>query len=651
MAKQRSTRDRVQGIDSVLDDLVLRASGKKIEEHLETAVTSASLTRSIFGASSIDLEVFDPDRVLLRRSLLASKWDAEIDRLKFRYRGGLSKSGDNLTLTLEDHWIALLREKEGPKRAVRGKGPHQMTRAEFIKMLVEEACGKGLRFYCPQLHRIQPIDSKAKAKKAKEEAKENRGKGIGHVHLTIDGAAVTKPQKELGDMALRIAESYSAPFPVEVALIEALMAESSLGSASPGNVLQGIGAGGAEVADAATEIKNFLTGSGGYGEGGAIGYYKRNPSAAPHKIAQGVQRSEFSDGSNYAKFSDEARRWVEEYGGGDASEDIQITEPYEFVVKKKEDYWSAIKELAKEVNWRAFIVGDVFYYMPEPELFQGMVRLAIDGDSLKDPDSGIENVDFDAEPGHPVTEIEIDALIGQWKPPPASVVTLADHGAASLGFGDAPVKKDKKGNKAGVSQNRVANRTGEGKGRYLVGVIEVPLADDPAQRMATIKAHKPTVPLPEPANETKSISASGAPGNAPKGIAEAIEECDRINAKEYPYSSPGARGTPPPENGPYDCSGVTSRIAFVASGAPSTTLASAELAQSFEPGEGDWLTIYAKGPDGPTGHAFLRINTGKGWRYFGTSSANPGGGAGWIPDSEFSASYLAEFQKRHPKGF
>ncbi len=502
---------RVQGIESVVDDLTLIGKDGSLELELGVSLTdNPKLTRTIFGASSIELEVFDPERRLLRHSLVSEQWDVELDGMHFRYPGGMTKSGDTLTLTLEDRWMALLREKKGPKRVVRGDGPHQMTRAEFIKMLVEEACGKKLRFYCPRLHVVQPIDSKAKAKKAKQEAKENRGKGIGDVRLTMDGAALTAAQKELGQAALEIAASFNAPFAVEVAAIEALMTESSLGSASPGNVLQALEPY-TKIRSAEEEISGFIAGRPTWTGTTAIGYHRENPGAAPHEIAQAVQKSgagESTDGkSNYGKFDSEARKFVEEFGGGEASEAIQVNEPYEFVVKKKQDYWSVIKELAKEVNWRAFIVGDVFYYMPEPELLQGMVRLAIDGDT-----PGVENVDFEYDGNNPVTEIEIEARVGQWKPPPASVVTLVDHGPASIGFGDAPVKKDAKGRKAGVSSNRNA-KTGEGRGRYLVGVIEVPLADDPAQRTATIKAHKPTAPLPEPANATRMLSAGGtAPG-------------------------------------------------------------------------------------------------------------------------------------------
>jgi hypothetical protein len=643
----RPTADRVQGIDSKVDDLTIRAAGRSVKDHLElevgvSVISNPKLTRTIYGASSVELEVLDPERRLLRHSLVSEKWDAEMDGLHFRYPGGLTKSGDILTLTLEDRWIALLREKEGPKRVVRGQGAHQMTRAEFIKMLVEEACGKGLRFFCPQLHVQQPIDNKEKAKKAKEEAKANRGKGLGDVkHLTIDGAEATAAQRELGHTALIIAESYDAPFAVQVSLIEALMAESSMGSASPGNVLQALEPY-TKVRPAEEEISGFVAGKPMWTGTTAIDYYKTHSNAAPHEIAQAVQKSgagESSDGaSNYGKFDSEARKWVEAFGG-EGGESIDVTEPYEFVVKKKQDYWSAIKKLAKDVNWRAFVVGNVFYFMPEPELSKGMVRLAIDNESVEGDDSGIEKVDFEYDGNHPVTEIEIEALVSQWKPPPGCVVTLADHGPASIGFGEAPVKE-------GISQTNLNTATLEGRGRYILSSIEVPLADDPAQRMATIKAHRATPKLPEPANKTRSISGvtPGAEGN--RTVERMLEAMEQAADKEKPYVWGGFD----PDTG-FDCSGAVS-YALKIGGFLEERLTTVTLASFGESGPGQWITIYdhANTGDPHTEHTAIEIAGVVFESGGGSENSNPNGGLGKVTSGV--KDFLKQFEiKRHPKGF
>jgi hypothetical protein len=43
----------------------------------------------------------------------------------------------------------------------------------------------------------------------------------------------------------------------------------------------------------------------------------------------------------------------------------------------------------------------------------------------------------------------------------------------------------------------------------------------------------------------------------------------------------------------------------------------------------------------------MKIKTRDGWKFFGTSGANPKGGAGWIPASKVSRSYLRGFTARH----
>lgn len=639
---QKGTKNRIQGVESTIEDLVLR-NGQRLPLNVGVAeVPSPTLKRTIVGASSIEVPVFDPERRLLRNSLISQKWDAEVDGLHFRYPGGLSKSGDTLTVTLEDRWIALLREKEGPKRALRSKS----TRAEFIKSLVEEAC-PGLEFVCPQLHVKQPIKTEAQGKKATEDAKAKLGKGIGDTKgLTVEGQPATAAQKQIAQEALQVAESLQQPPVVLEAVMVALMDESHIGELTGGkNVLQAEGSSkGADTGSTVQEVTNFLTGKGGYGEGGVIGILKKHPTYTPPELATTAQRNAaFLNGglaagaAPYARFSSEAKKWVEAFKGGEFSDtSITVTEPFKFVVKKKEDFWAAIKRLAKDVNWRAFIVGNRFYFMPETELFQGMVRLAIDGDT-----PGIENIDFDYDGNHPVSEVTVEVRISQWKPPPGSVVTLADYGPASIGFGDAPVKPDKKGQKAGLSGNRKA-KTGEGRARYIVSSIEVPVDDEPAQRLATITLKKPTAPLPEPAAEKKTIGgiSGSAIGN------KTVERVLAFLEKEAEANPPYVWGGFSPKG--YDCSGLVSKALDVG-GWLTGRLDTQGLAGWGEAGPGELITVYIKtSGSAQEEHTIIEV-AGKFFESGGGSNESASGGA-----TEFSPdkSYLAEFDtKRHPKGF
>ncbi|HUB99254.1 MAG TPA: hypothetical protein VMS11_05465 [Solirubrobacterales bacterium] len=640
---------RVQGIESSLNEMVLK-DGREFALEIGGAILpTPTLTRTISGSSSLTLSIHDPDLDFLQSSLAATKLDAVVDGLWFRYVSA-ELDPPQISLTFEDREVAILREKKGPVSFYR----KDMTRAEFVVHLVRTALPRA-PIFCPQLHVVQPIETKRQAKKAKDEAVANRGKGFGDTKgLTMDGAPVSKSQIELGDTALRIADSVEAPFICRVAVIAALMAESSMGAAEPDNVLEALGEpDGAPIGTAEEEISGFLTGKPKWTGTTAIGYHKAHPTATFYQIAQAVQKSAFADGSNYAKFGDEARNWVETWGGGEFSLEggsESVTEPYKFAVGANEDYWSAIKRLAKEVNWRAFFIAGRFFFIDEIELFRGMPRLAIDRDT-----PAIEKVTGSWTANRPGTDISITAYAGKWNVPPGAVVTLAEYGPFSIGFGDAPLKK---GQKIGLSSNRKA-KTGEGRARYLVESIESPLRDSDVSdlKQITIKLRKPTAPLPEPAASKRTRvkqgtvrETEGEGGGAPEQLEKMIAEIERIDAKHYPYSSPGSRGTPPPADGPYDCSGFVSRVLYVG-GFLDGTLASEELSQAFESGPGEWVTVISKGPNGPTGHAFMRIRTPGGWRYAGTSGANPNGGAGWVPDSEYSSSYLAEFQRRHPNGF
>ncbi|HEX5375058.1 MAG TPA: hypothetical protein VFW48_02765 [Solirubrobacterales bacterium] len=510
---------RVQAIDKNIGDLVLKG-GEQLRVKVGGAILPTPTLKRGTGNSSIELIVHDPKLRWLKLELASEKWDAQIDGLWFRYLG-TSKQGKQLTLRFEDRDVARLRDLEGPKKVYARRGQkNETTRAEFIVSLVRELKGPKLKVVCPQLHDKQPIATREQGEEAKEAARTDRGKGVGDTKgLTVKGEKATSEQIDVGDRALRVAEHLNAPSRVKVALMEALIVESLLGKVAS-NYLQLISStaaeGGIKPSDLEAAVDGFLT---GYinGEGGALAFYRQNPGAAAHEIAQAVQRSGAglaSNGAgNYGPWEDEAREWVEAFEGAGGPSSEEVTEPFTFEVGKKESYWQAIQRLAKEVNWRAFIANGTFYYISEPELARSQVRLAIecDEDGAYSP-AGIEEVDFDFNVNKANTTATVTAFVKKWGAPPGSVVTLEGFGPASIGFGDAPVKADKKGRRQGVSSPREA-KTGVGKGRYLVTNIETPLTGDSEARLATIEVRKPTAPLPEPRAETRTVNAGGAGGD------------------------------------------------------------------------------------------------------------------------------------------
>ncbi len=151
---------------------------------------------------------------------------------------------------------------------------------------------------------------------------------------------------------------------------------------------------------------------------------------------------------------------------------------------------------------------------------------------------------------------------------------------------------------------------------------------------------------------TKTVSGT-APGKAgtpaktaPGGIeathgtsgvvAQALTNAAAINAKHMPYLWGGGHGgkVDAKHATPLDCSGAVSAVLGI----------NPRVASQFKtfgsPGDGGskGITIYAKDD-----HVLMKING----HFFGTSASNPGGGAGWIPQSAISASYLRGFTARH----
>jgi peptidoglycan hydrolase-like protein with peptidoglycan-binding domain len=120
----------------------------------------------------------------------------------------------------------------------------------------------------------------------------------------------------------------------------------------------------------------------------------------------------------------------------------------------------------------------------------------------------------------------------------------------------------------------------------------------------------PSVPQAPPSFPTPG----GSVGQILKTI---IAAADRIDSKGYAYSWGGGHNMG--FSGPYDCSGAVSAVLHAA-GLLKRPMVSGEFMHWGAPGPGS-VTIYAN-----AGHVYMSILG----RYFGTSSANPAGGAGWF---------------------
>jgi cell wall-associated NlpC family hydrolase len=646
VADAKAVPERVQGYTSDLDDLTLRDGRSFAVEIGGSLVPTPSLKRTIGGGSTISLEVEDEALGLLDVALISESWSADLDGLDFAYLG-TKKAGTRFSIGLEEEAIARLRKMKGPKKVAAHRGQeNEMTRAEFVISLVEEVPGPPIPWYCPQLHEKQPIESRDQGTKAKADAKANREGGIGDVEgLTVKGVAATKEQIDAGDRAIRAAESHGAEEAVILALLISLFVESLLGKISS-NWLQiepeSVSGFSGDPTNLEESVKGFLLGYEPTAPA-AIEYYRQHPDAKPYEIAQAVQRSRAglaSNGAaNYGPWIDEAREWIEAYGGGggggSASETITETQTFYFEVEKDETYWDAIKRLAKDVNWRAFFVAGRFFYIDEHELARGMVRLAVKREKgQRHPSTrGVEDVDFDYNGNKPITSATLTVQAKEWAVPPGGVVTVTGYGPASLGFGEPPLRR---GQKTALSNARNAV-TKAGTGRYLVESIEGPLTGDTDARLLTVKIRKPTAPLPEPANETRSREVGGddeeatPSGEADQRVQAVLDYCERSIGKPYVW-------------GTYDCSAFVS-FALEAGDFLSGRLTTSGFVSWGEAGEGKFITVHDKAGTGNprTEHVIIEVLG----RFF-----ECGGISGGVGEPDYSASELAGFStKRHPKGY
>ena len=135
---------------------------------------------------------------------------------------------------------------------------------------------------------------------------------------------------------------------------------------------------------------------------------------------------------------------------------------------------------------------------------------------------------------------------------------------------------------------------------------------------------------------TGSLAAAG---DGPDGYVDRLKaEAERIDDAQVPYQWGGGHAGRQDHDDPVtplDCSGAVSRVLGI----------DPRVAQAFEtwgkPGRGERVTIYANDR-----HVLMEIDG----HFWGTSGANPGGGAGWIPRAKVPDSYLAAFTARHPPG-
>lgn len=505
---------RAAGSSSDINDLVI--NGREARAVLGDDIVEADLERSIEGASTITVKLYDPEAEIINSRVCNQRSVAEIDHLNFELVSIAPDEDDILTLVFEDEIAAILRRMYGYMKVFRSK----CTRAEFIHMLIREANRKvkaGIGWRAMEEHAkraVKAIEDEHEARENNREKDHNRQPGLGRAdrsRITVKHEAVSLAELHIIDTVLDVGVSMGCDFKLLVCSIMTITQETHAqnldsGSAGQGPFSQEPGTWGQDYPGASLDVAECAKGFFQV----ALEIDKKEPSKGYGYMCQAVQKSAFPDA--YDQWEDEAKHTVEVYLGGSTtvpnasggSIEKTIIKPYSYERKKKENSWDCSKRLAEEVNWRRFVLAGFFFWMSEQQLFnsRSRARLALD-------EPGVDSIPFEHDIGKPITELTANVWAITWGLPPGCVVNVEDRGPAD--------------------------------GRYLVQSTSKSLIQD-VDKMS-VDCHKPMKELPEPAPDTttKTISVGGGAQN-PKGSAS-TDDLSKVNITGSQLGSPDWGGT------------------------------------------------------------------------------------------------------------
>ena len=598
------------------NDLALveaKLNGKRWKADLADAVISATMRRTIEGASEVRMDLVDTTGAILRSGIFGADSVFEFDGLKFALVKPAKNTGSRLSMTFEDAEVAKLRKFRKPRRVYRDK----VTRAQFAAMLVREA--KTIKFRT--LGKARPIKNTNVVDSADAPGFAPNVSGI-----TVKGKAATKEQIANMAKVLAVCVQRKVPRKIQIAAIATIIVESNARNLAGGDrdseglfqqrPSQGWGTS-KQVRTPSYATGKFLD--------RAMPIYRATPNKAIGEICQGVQRSAFPN--EYAKRVGEATTAVDKYSGGGAANPNATADQNVTVLRYAftrgapggpygENSWQALQRLATEVGWRCFMRRGTVWFGSEYDLFRIKPVATVTPTS-----QGVDEVTFENDIGAKVAEAKIQARVSRWLAQPGSVIALEGYGLAD--------------------------------GRWLVVETERSLFS----RNTTITVRKPIAKLPEPAPETRQIvtavseasvgdfdtvtldtNPNGA-GSAPEKIMKAYLKASQISDARIPYAYGGGHGsTFKPTTvrmagrivTGYDCSGAVSAV-LGAIGELSSPQSTIGLASFGAAGEGVYLTLWVRNGSKAVAHTFLEFKVpGKTGHHFGTGRYGESfGGAGF----------------------
>jgi hypothetical protein len=437
----------------------LTLDGSPMSAKVGQAIKDITYERTIEAASTVTLALIDPDGDLLDSGLFSSAVDLELPAPRnavppdtalpvpaatLGYRLVRIKTTTAiLSLDFEDREVARLRGHRTLLKASRA----DMTRAEFIRMMVREVKGPSIRFWSPELHIAQPIKTiKDKPKPVTKRAR--RDMGFGSAEITVKGAVADNSQKVILDTGLSLAIQMKANKRVQIGLVEAFTQESVV--SNPVGVTVGITGGYMVRVGVLQQDSRYWPATRDVAKD-ARPFLKRlielEKAHRDKTIGWCVLQVQAPGGSpqQYDQWQTEATKTVEAFTGEDPdAARIQDASTYRksFIFRrgepggKRETTWAASGRLAADVNWRRFVDLGVFHYVSDDYLRKAAPRLTLKRTNLP---AGVLNVNVgDFDTGKPMemvdgrrrggAEVMVDVLTDVLSPPIGGVWMLDGYG-------------------------------------------------------------------------------------------------------------------------------------------------------------------------------------------------------------------------------
>jgi hypothetical protein len=460
-----------------LDELTL--DGKKLDANVSDALQDIPFERTIEGASTVQLVLIDPYGDVLDSGLFSAAVDVDLPTPNGRilsYRLVNVKHVPPLTtITFEDLEVARLRGHKRPRQASRS----DVTRAEFIRMLVREA--PGIRFWSPELHVKQPI-GKRRDLPTKVTKKTRRDPGFGSFVPKVKGVDASRAQIRLLEAVTDTGLSMGGNDRVLEGGVICVTQESSAQNLAGGD-RDSVGAfqqrrsmGWPASRDVAKDAHEF--------------FKRLIPIERAHRdqtigwCVDQVQRSytfgTARQGHDYDQWLKEGRATVMAYQGRESKagtfEETSYAKRYVYrrgePGGKREDTWTCAGRLADEVQFRRFMDMGVFHYVSDEYLNKQAARQIITRGEFPEGVLQVRIPSWDT--GQTSGEVEIDVLLDVLEPPLGAVWILHGYGPSS--------------------------------GRYLLTKIR----GSYLQPKATVTLTSPQPILPEPASTTGTRSRAVA---------------------------------------------------------------------------------------------------------------------------------------------